>query len=294
MTVDLVAGSRYRPVFPVPCRPRQRMDETISRPKILVFDSGLGGLTVLAEIARARPDAECVYAADDAGFPYGAWAAAELAAHVTRVVGRLVADIAPDCVVIACNTASTLVLPDLRLAFPTLPFVGTVPAIKPAAALSRSRMISVLATPGTVARDYTRALIDSFATNCAVTLVGSTCLAELAEATMAGAPVDDAAIAAEIGPCFVTVGTMRTDAIVLACTHYPLLLSRFRALAPWPVAWIDPAPAIARRVDTVLRETGFAPVSPCNAPVDTIFTSGRIATPLVARTIGALNAMQTS
>ena len=264
------------------------MDEPISQPKILVFDSGLGGLTVLAEIAKARPDAECVYAADDAGFPYGAWAEGTLKARVVEVVGRLIAEIVPDCVVIACNTASTLVLPDLRAAFPALPFIGTVPAIKPAAALSRSKLISVLATPGTVARDYTRALIDSFAADCTVTLVGSTRLAVLAEAAMSGEPIADATIAAEIAPCFIERDGAKTDAIVLACTHYPLLLPQFRALAPWPVAWIDPAPAIARRVDSVLRERDFEGGPAWDEPVEARFTSGSTMTPVVARTLDTL------
>lgn len=245
--------------------------------RILVFDSGLGGLTVFAEVARLRPDAALTYAADDAGFPYGPWPAAELSEHVVSVVGRLVADTRPDIVVIACNTASTLVLADLRRRFPDLPFVGTVPAIKPAAERSRSRLISVLATPGTVRRDYTRALIDSFAADCHVTLVGSENLAPLAEAALSGTAVADDAIRAEIAPCFVEDGGARTDHIVLACTHYPLLQPRLTALAPWPVTWIDPAPAIARRVDAVLNERGL---TGGGAPDTTarlaIFTSGRV------------------
>ena len=255
-------------------------------PKILVFDSGLGGLTVFAEIAKLRRDAELVYAADDAGFPYGRWAAPDLVERVADVVGMLITEVRPDVVVIACNTASTLVLPDLRARFPAVPFVGTVPAIKPAAASSRSKLISVLATPGTVARDYTRGLIDSFATDCTVTLVGSTRLAPLAEAAMTGADVSDADIAAEIAPCFVTSGPARTDCIVLACTHYPLLRERFERLAPWAVTWIDSAPAIARRVDTVLAERGFA-ANEVPHPDDglALFTSGRPPHPALRTTL---------
>jgi radical SAM superfamily enzyme YgiQ (UPF0313 family) len=125
----------------------------MSRPRILTFDSGLGGLTVFREIAKLIPEADHVYAADDAGFPYGDWAADDLVWRVVAVMRRLIADFEPQAVCIACNTASTLVLPHLRAAFPDLPFVGTVPAVKPAAGRSRSQMISVLATPGTVARD---------------------------------------------------------------------------------------------------------------------------------------------
>lgn len=255
-------------------------------PKVLVFDSGLGGLTVFAEIAKLRADAELVYAADDAGFPYGRWAAPDLVERVGGVVGKLIVDVRPDIVVIACNTASTLVLPDLRARFPAMPFVGTVPAIKPAAALSRSKLISVLATPGTVARDYTRALIDSFAADCTVTLVGSTRLAPLAEAAMTGLEVSDADIAAEISPCFVRSGAAATDCIVLACTHYPLLRERFERLAPWPVTWIDPSAAIARRVDAVLAERGFVAKGVAH-PDDglALFTSGRPPQPALRATL---------
>ncbi len=236
LTARLTAGA----AIPVP--PAER-----KAPTILVFDSGLGGLTVLAETMRARPDARYIYAADDAAFPYGRLSEAELVARVLTVMGRLMALHHPDLVVIACNTASTLVLPHLRTQFP-VPFVGTVPAIKPAALASRTRHISVLATPGTVARDYTIDLVRAYAADCRVTLVGSQRLAALAEAELKGLPAPDAAILAEIGPCFVSTPQGRTDTIVLGCTHYPLLRARLEALAPWPVALIDPAPALARRV----------------------------------------------
>lgn len=223
-------------------------------PNLLIFDSGLGGLTVYAEIARLLPGARLIYAADDAAFPYGELGADSLVARVLLVMERLIERCEPDIVVIACNTASTLALSHLRARFPQFPFVGTVPAIKPAASQSRSGMISVLATPGTVARDYTRELIRTYAAHCEVTLAGSSLLAPLAEAFMHGRAVEDAAIAREIAPAFVVAEGGRTDCIVLACTHYPLLLSHFERLAPWKVSWIDPAPAIARRTAQVLHE----------------------------------------
>ena len=222
------------------------------RPRVLVFDSGLGGLTVYAEIAKARPDVEIVYAADDARFPYGALDEAELIQRVDKVVGELIVATAPDLVVIACNTASTLVLKPLREKHPALKFVGTVPAIKPAAKSSRSRLISVLATPGTVARDYTRALVRDFALDCEVELVGSARLASIAERRLRGEGVDIDEIAEEIAPCFVSRGERRTDKIVLACTHFPLLVDLFAKAAPWNVDFVDPAPAIARRVDALI------------------------------------------
>jgi glutamate racemase len=209
--------------------------------------SGLGGLTVFAEAAKARPDARFVYAADDAGFPYGAMSEAALGARIEKAMAELIGHCRPDLVIIACNTASTLALPLLRARFP-IPFVGTVPAIKPAAAMSRSGVIAVLATPATVRRDYTQDLIRSYAGNCRVVLVGAARLAAEAEALLRGEAANDDVIRAEIAPCFVEEGGRRTDVVALSCTHFPLLQAEFERLAPWPVSWVDPAPAIARRM----------------------------------------------
>ena len=236
MRIDLLAGTSYNPAaMPSPV------------PTILVFDSGLGGLTVFSEVLKARPDARFVYAADDAGFPYGRLSEPVLVARVLAVMERLIGLYDPELVVIACNTASTLVLPHLRERF-SVPFIGTVPAIKPAARATRTGYVTVLATPATVARDYTRDLVETYAGGCKVNLVGSRRFAGFAEAELAGAPVSDGELLAELEPCFVQDGRGRTDVVALACTHYPLLLPRLEKLAPWPVTWIDPAPAIAKRL----------------------------------------------
>jgi glutamate racemase len=194
------------------------------------------------------------------------------------LVGELIARHAPDLVVIACNTASTLVLSHLRAAY-TVPFVGTVPAIKPACAQSRTRRVSVLGTKGTVQREYTRALIRDFAQGCEVTLVGSPELAALAESALHGNEVGDDVVAAELAPCFIgdiRDASSRTDTVVLACTHYPLLLDRLVKLAPWPVNWIDPAPAIARRVSDLLSNLSGAPHGVVDeGGAEMIFTSKR-------------------
>ncbi len=223
-------------------------------PTILVFDSGLGGLTVLREIVAARPDARYVYVADDLFFPYGHHSEDEIIARVVPLDGDLIAAHRPDLVVIACNTMSVSVMAHLRTAY-RVPFVGTVPAIKPACAASKTRRVSVLGTKATVKREYTQALIRDHGQGCEVTLVGSADLASLAEAALSGSDVGDDAIFAEIAPCFVGGGKAdpaRTDTVVLACTHFPLLMDRLVRLAPWPVDWIDPAPAIARRVVDLL------------------------------------------
>jgi glutamate racemase len=187
-------------------------------------------------------------------------------------MARTIADNRPDIVVIACSTASTLALPRLRATYPNLPFVGVVPAIKPAAKASRSGLISVLATRGTVARDYTKALVRDHAAECEVTLVGSSRLAPIAERAMRGGEVDEAEVAREIAPCFVEKDGRRTDGVVLACTHFPLLLDTLKRLSPWPVDFVDPAPAIARRLDSLLGAP--RPGAPSAGLGAAIFTSG--------------------
>jgi glutamate racemase len=282
--LPFVAGPK---LVPEPARtPRERRvheslvgpsmtKRALANPTILVFDSGLGGLTVYREVARARPDARYVYAADDALFPYGAIEEDRLIARALDLMGRLIAAHRPDLVVIACNTASTIVLPTLRAQL-SVPFVGTVPAIKPACAASKTKRVSVLGTEATVKREYTKALIREFAADCQVTLVGSARLAGLAEAALAGEAVADEDIATEIAPCFVDDGSARTDTIVHACTHYPLLGDQLARLSPWPVNFIDPAPAIARRVVDLIGPAHNGHVS--GAP-EVVFSSGRTPPP---------------
>ncbi len=226
----------------------------MSGPRILLFDSGMGGLTVARAVAKQMPEATLIYAADNAGFPYGAWEETALVARIRSVMAQLIGMVEPDVVVIACNTASTIALADLRATF-SVPFVGTVPAIKPAAAQTQSGIIGVLATPGTVKREYTRALIEKFAGHCEVVLHGAENLAAMTEATLRGEPLDQTALRQEIAPVFVERGAKRTDVVVLGCTHYPLVADEIAAVAPWPVTLIDPSAAIARRVADVADET---------------------------------------
>ena len=259
-----------------------------ARPTILVFDSGLGGLTVYREIAAVRPDADIVYLADDAAFPYSALAEPALIARLVALFDEATAIHKPDLVVIACNTASTIALPELRKGF-SVPFVGTVPAIKPACAASRTRRVAVLGTEATVKREYTRALIREHGQGCDVDLVGSKQLAAYAEAELHGRPVGDADLLAEIGPCFRDDGK-RTDTVVLACTHYPLLIARLEQIAPWSVNFIDPAPAIARRVAHLLESV---PALDDKRTTRAIFTSGKAPAAILAR-FGMQSAKPTS
>jgi glutamate racemase len=253
-------------------------ERPVQAPNILIFDSGLGGLTVYREVVAALPHARYLYVADDAFFPYGGRPEGALIDHLLELMGGLIAAHTPDLVIIACNTASTLVLPQLRARF-AVPFIGTVPAIKPACAASVSKRVSVLGTQATIAREYTKALIRDFANGADVTLVGSAELAALAEAKLRGESVDDAAIAAELAPCFVEAGGRRTDTVVLACTHYPLMLDALIRLAPWPVRFIDPAPAIARRA---LDLMGASQGLQASERARILFTSGRPASPALS------------
>jgi len=248
-------------------------DRSSTRP-ILMFDSGVGGLTVLREARVLMPDRRFVYVADDAAFPYGAWEEPALEGHILALFGKLLDRLQPAISVIACNTASTLVIDALREKFPGHPFVGTVPAIKPAAERTRSGLVSVLATPGTVKRQYTRDLISKWAQKCHVRLVGSDRLAGLAETYMREGFVDEEAVRAEIAPCFIERDGQRTDIVVLACTHYPFLANRMRKTAPWPVDWIDPAEAIARRAMSLLESVGE--LSGESEPDIAVFTSGKV------------------
>lgn len=226
---------------------------------VLFFDSGIGGLSVVKEARIILPGLRYIYVADDDGFPYGAWEEAALLARMTGLFRDLIEDHEPGLVVIACNTASTLGIAHLRKTFPDQAFIGTVPAIKPAAERTRSGLVSVLATPGTVKRQYTRDLISQYASKCHVRLVGSENLASLAEIYMRTGFVDEEAVAREITPCFVDDNGRRTDIIVLACTHYPFLVNRMRKVAPWPVDWIDTSEAIARRTLALAQNMQFMP-----------------------------------
>ncbi|MFB2563744.1 glutamate racemase [Rhizobium sp. IMFF44] len=239
---------------------------------VLVFDSGIGGLTVLREARVLMPERGFIYVADDAAFPYGSWEEAALKERIVGLFAKLLEQYDPEVCIIACNTAFTLAGAALRAAFPQMTFVGTVPAIKPAAERTRSGLVSVLATPGTVKRAYTRDLIQSFATQCHVRLVGSQDLARLAEAYIRGDVVSDEAVMTEIDQCFVEMDGRKTDIVVLACTHYPFMANIFRRLAPWPVDWLDPAEAIARRARSLVPQVADA-IHPDNLDF-AVFTSG--------------------
>src|SRR5881392_3877882 len=219
---------------------------------LLFFDSGVGGLSVLEPTLKLLPNAPIVYAADSAGFPYGKRSEAEIASRVPALLGRLVERFQPRLAVIACNTASTIALEAVRSAL-DLPVVGTVPAIKPAAEMSKSRVIGVLGTEATVRQPYVDDLAAKFAADCTIIRHGSPELVELAEAKLAGDAISVESVRAAAEPLFETASGDRIDTIVLACTHFPLLDEELRAAFP-KVAYVDGGPGIARRIANLTRE----------------------------------------
>jgi glutamate racemase len=236
---------------------------------LLIFDSGVGGLSVLAEIRKLLPGAPLVYAADSAGFPYGTKSPAEIAARVPALLGRLAERYDPALIVIACNTASTIALDAVRGAL-DLPVVGTVPAIKPAAALSKTRAIGVLGTEATIVQPYVDRLAAEFAADCAVVRHGSAELVELAEARLRGEASDPAAYARILGGLLSRPGGERIDTVVLACTHFPLVRDELAAAAPRPLAFVDGNAGIARRTAWLARDVAWQTPPP---PGLALFTS---------------------
>jgi len=235
---------------------------------LLIFDSGIGGLGVVREIRRLQPASRLSYLADNGFFPYGEKPDEVLVPRICGVIGAAIAALAPDAVVIACNTASTITLAALRAAHPGTPFIGCVPPVKPAAAASVTRHIGVLATAATVRRAYLQDLIDRFAPDCAVHSLGTPTLAALAEEKFRGRAVD---VAPAIAPLFAQEGATQIDAIALGCTHYTFLLPEFTALHP-QIKWFDPAGPVARRVREVTADLPAGAPGPQRAyftgPVD--------------------------
>ncbi len=229
-------------------RPRAICASAMDSRPILFFDSGVGGLSVLGPTRALLPQASFVYAADSAGFPYGTKSEAEIAARVPALLGRLAERYRPRLIVIACNTASTIALAAVRAAL-DLPIVGTVPAIKPAAALSKTRVIGVLGTDATVRQPYVDDLSARFASDCTVLRHGSADLVQAAEDVLHGDTVDPARFRAALAGLFDQPGGDRIDVIVNACTHFPLVEAELRAAAGTPdVAFVDGSAGIARRV----------------------------------------------
>lgn len=224
----------------------------MSRPRVLVFDSGIGGFSIAGCIHRALPGISLVYLADSEGFPYGGQPDSVVVERSRELIGRALEEFPCDVVVVACNTASTVVLPALR-AMTDTPVIGVVPAIKPAAALSGNRRIGVLATPATIARPYLAELIQSYASDCVIERIGHPELVCWIEQQLSGGQIPSGALDKALQP-FRSVGV---DTVVLGCTHYPLVAPLLRQLLPGVSNWVDSGDAIARRVGWLLEQAGM-------------------------------------
>ncbi len=226
--------------------------------RILVFDSGVGGLSILSALQKTLKPRDSghqwLFCSDNAFFPYGTKPEAELVSRVVTVLSCLHQQYQPDVIVIACNTASTVALPAVRAQIP-VPVVGVVPALKPASAVSQSRVIGLLATPGTITRPYTEQLIQNFAADCTVIRVGSSELVWMTESFLRTGFVDNARLYDILTPLRDAISHQQLDTVVLACTHFPLLIEALREQLPEVKHWIDSGEAIARRVDWCLDQT---------------------------------------
>lgn len=224
----------------------------MTTPRVLVFDSGVGGLSVAACVNRRLPRVSQVYVADNACFPYGDQPEAVVIERCLSLIASALADWPADVIVVACNTASTVVLPHLR-AMTDIPVVGVVPAIKPAAQLSQNRSIGLLATPATVRRPYLDDLIGEFAADCLVERIGHPQLVRWVEDFVGGAALPEGELRDVLKP-FHDAGV---DTVVLGCTHYPLIGEALRRCLPKVRNWVDSGDAIARRTEFLLHQAGL-------------------------------------
>ncbi|ORM62548.1 glutamate racemase [Pantoea rodasii] len=220
------------------------------RPTVLVFDSGVGGLSVYDEVRQLLPDLHYLYAFDNEGFPYGEKTEDFIVERVVAVVDAITKRFPLALVIIACNSASTVSLPALRERF-EFPVVGVVPAIKPAARLTRNGVVGLLATRGTVKRPYTHELVAQFARECKIEMLGSAELVELAEAKLHGEEVELADVRRAVQPWL----RMKEppDTVVLGCTHFPLLRDELQMVLPEGTRLVDSGAAIARRTVWLLE-----------------------------------------
>lgn len=248
--------------------------------RALIFDSGVGGLSVVSEIRKALPSMALDYAADDEFRPYGEKSAAQLQRRLPPLLSVLTEMTRPDLVVMACNTASTTALAHIRAAL-NIPVVGVVPAIKPAAGATRTGTLAVLGTPGTVAREYVDELITDFANDKQVLLLGSLNLVDMAEEKLEGKTVSPDRIKTELSPLFSGQSGADIDTVVLACTHFPLLRDELKSAVTQTVRWIDSGEAIARRVKSIVKT--LTPPADTAARPDTAFLIGPETSPARAQ-----------
>lgn len=220
------------------------MECSMKKSYACIFDSGVGGLTVFSEIQKRLPSGNYIYCSDNKNFPYGLASEDQVISFVMNAVEKITNKYRIDLLVVACNTASTVVLPVLRQKY-DFPIVGVVPAIKPAAQITKTGEIAVLATKGTINRNYTDGLISEFASHCKTHKIGSSKLVEMAENKIYGTPVHLGELETEI--LFLKLNP-QIDVVVLACTHFPLLKAEISQVLAREITFVDSGSAIGERV----------------------------------------------
>ena len=225
--------------------------------RVGVFDSGVGGLSILSAIRKKNPTVDIAYCCDNLNFPYGTKSEADVIEFASVVIQKFVDQAKIDILVIACNTASTIALAPIRLSL-SIPVVGVVPAVKPAAQATRSKIIGILATPASIRQPYLATLITEFAGGCEVVMCGSSGLVHLAEQQMRGLIILDEDVRAQI-PELIEAAGRGLDQVVLGCTHFPLLAAELRRALPLSVEFVDSGVAIANRVQALLDHGGWGP-----------------------------------
>ncbi|MCK3658599.1 glutamate racemase [Pasteurellaceae bacterium Pebbles2] len=229
----------------------------MNKPTLLFFDSGVGGFSVYKEVRTLLPHCHYLYCFDNEFFPYSEKSEETIIERTLQICTTINAQYPIDLIVIACNTASTVVLPALRQAF-SIPIVGTVPAIKPAAEISQSKTIGLLATKGTVKRSYVNDLIQQYANDCTVERIGSTKLVEIAEQKIQGSSVDLIALKNELADWQTNPDL---DTVILGCTHFPLIKEEIQLCLPQVKFFMDSGTAIAKRVQSLLEKAEIKPKS---------------------------------
>lgn len=225
--------------------------------RIIVFDSGVGGLSVLRALQESpelqQEPHQWLFCSDNAFFPYGTRKESDLVNRVSDVLTTLQNQYQPDIIVLACNTASTIALETVRAKL-RIPVVGVVPAIKPAAQVSESHCIGLLATPGTISRPYTQKLIDEFAPDCKIVRIGSSEMVWMAEKQLREGMIDNTELHRILAPLRDAIVHDKLDTVVLACTHFPLLADQLHEQLPEVKHWVDSGKAIAQRAAWCLAQ----------------------------------------
>lgn len=234
------------------------LQQKLKLKRILFFDSGVGGLSICQAVKKINPDVEPVYLFDNECFPYGEKSESFLIERVSDILDVAVKKFELSGIIVACNTASTVALPSLRNHI-SLPIIGVVPAIKPAALLSKKKIIALLATPGTINREYTDNLIANYASDCRVIKIGSARLARIAEDRLTCGNVDETEVAGILSPIINLNKNERPDVIVLGCTHYPFVADVIKRILP-DCLLVDSGVAIGKRVDSLFSGSKMLPV----------------------------------